>query len=93
MWPPEGQILVEAPKPGPDDEWSSAIVISDNGRGMAPEDLALAMANVREGEDGQMPARSGLGIPLARQLIEAHGGSLELQSEEGAGTTAIILLP
>ena len=68
-------------------------MISDNGRGMAPEDLALAMANVREGEDGQMPARSGLGIPLARQLIEAHGGSLELQSEEGAGTTAIILLP
>ena len=81
------------PKPEPEDEWSAAIVISDNGRGMAPEDLALAMANVREGEDGQMPARSGLGIPLARQLIEAHGGSLELQSEEGAGTTAIILLP
>ena len=31
--------------------------------------------------------RSGLGLPLARQLIEAHGGKLELQSEQGAGTT------
>ena len=91
--PEGGQILVEAPKPGLDDEWTAAIVISDNGRGMAPEELALAMANTREGEDGEMPTRSGLGIPLARQLIEAHGGSLELQSEEGAGTTAIILLP
>jgi signal transduction histidine kinase len=64
---------------------------------MAPEELALAMANVREGEgrvEGDtMPARSGLGIPLARQMIEAHGGSLEITSEEGAGTTATILLP
>ncbi len=95
--PEGGQIVVEAPRPGEDDEWSAAITITDNGRGMAPEELALAMANVREGEGrvegGTMPARSGLGIPLARQMIEAHGGSLEITSEEGAGTTATILLP
>ncbi len=91
--PEGGQILIELPKPGADDEWSAAIFISDNGKGMAQEELALAMANVREGEDGQYPTRSGLGIPLARELVEAHGGRLELHSEEGAGTTAIIILP
>ena len=36
---------------------------------------------------------AGLGLPLARQLIEAHGGKLEMQSEKGAGTTATITLP
>lgn len=91
--PEGGQIVIEAPKPGPEDEWGAAIVITDNGRGMDPEELALAMADRREGEDGPYKARSGLGIPLARQMIEAHGGSLEFHSEQGAGTTAIILLP
>jgi len=37
--------------------------------------------------------KRGLGLPLARQLIEAHGGRLEIQSEKGAGTTATIFLP
>jgi signal transduction histidine kinase len=46
------------------------------------------------GADGKPTVRrGGLGLPLARQLIEAHGGRLELQSEQGAGTTATITLP
>lgn len=91
--PPDGQILIELPKPGREDEWSAAIVISDNGKGMSAHRLAQALGGQREGEDGQFETRSGLGIPLARQLIEAQGGTLELKSEEGVGTTAIILLP
>ena len=38
-------------------------------------------------------AGSGLGIRLARQLIEAHGGKLELSSEKGVGTKAVVTLP
>ena len=37
--------------------------------------------------------RHGLGIPLARQLIEAHGGTLEIRSRKNSGTTATIILP
>ena len=37
--------------------------------------------------------RSGLGIPLARQLIEAHDGELDITSRKGSGTTAVIRLP
>ncbi|AKH41764.1 signal transduction histidine kinase [Altererythrobacter atlanticus] len=70
------------------------IVISDNGQGMKPSELARALDGYRLDADGK-PAkrRGGLGLPLARQLIEAHGGRLELQSEKGSGTTATILLP
>lgn len=70
------------------------IVISDNGEGMKPSELARALDGHRLGADGKVEARrAGLGLPLARQLIEAHGGKLEMQSEKGAGTTATITLP
>ncbi|QZH75619.1 MAG: PAS-domain containing protein [Erythrobacter sp.] len=69
------------------------IVISDSGEGMKPSELARAMDGYRlEGSNGR-DGKRGLGLPLARQLIEAHGGRLEIQSEKGAGTTATVLLP
>ena len=70
------------------------IVISDNGAGMKPSELARALDGYRRtvAGDGNSGKR-GLGLPLARQLIEAHGGKLEIQSEKGVGTTATILLP
>lgn len=69
------------------------IVISDNGKGMRPSELARALDGYRlTGSDGKEGKR-GLGLPLARQLIEAHGGRLEIQSEKGAGTTATVKLP
>ena len=70
------------------------VVISDNGSGMGPSELACALDGYQLTEDGKpAPQRVGLGLPLARQLIEAHGGKLDLVSEKGAGTTATILLP
>ncbi|HEX9805416.1 MAG TPA: PAS-domain containing protein [Alteraurantiacibacter sp.] len=70
------------------------IVISDNGSGMSPADLARAFDGYQLTEEGKpAPQRVGLGLPLARQLIEAHGGKLDLVSEKGTGTTATILLP
>ncbi|MBH5322814.1 PAS domain-containing sensor histidine kinase [Aurantiacibacter sediminis] len=69
------------------------MVISDNGEGMKPSELARALDGYRlAGSDGK-DGKRGLGLPLARQLIEAHGGRLEIQSEKGAGTTATVLLP
>lgn len=70
------------------------IVISDNGAGMDPATLARALEGIKVSADGKgVERRQGLGLPLARQLIEAHGGSLELLSEAGQGTAAIVDLP
>ncbi|MEP2736759.1 MAG: PAS-domain containing protein [Erythrobacter sp.] len=84
-----GKILVDVARTR--DE--ARIVISDNGRGMSDEDLARALDGLRTKEDGSLVQRKGLGIPLTRQLVEAHGGTLEIMSELGAGTSAIIHLP
>jgi hypothetical protein len=56
--------------------------------------LARALEGLRLAPDGNSYVRrQGLGLPLARQLVEAHGGTLELLSEPGQGTSAIVTLP
>ncbi|AUX69790.1 histidine kinase [Porphyrobacter sp. HT-58-2] len=69
------------------------VTIADNGKGMSSAELARAMGGVRAEKDAAPERRTGLGIPLARQLIEAHDGTLEIISRKGAGTTATIRLP
>ncbi len=87
--PRAGKILVDVAKT----KRGARIVVSDNGSGMSKEELARVLEGLEPNAEGKLERRQGLGIPLARQLIEAHGGSLQLDSEQGAGTTATIRLP
>lgn len=82
------QILIDRKKEG------MQIVIADNGRGMDRSELARALEGIRPTGDGRgFERRQGLGIPLARQLVEAHGGVLDIQTRKGTGTTATMRLP
>ena len=88
--PPGGRIAIDIGRKR--DE--TRIVISDNGRGMSQHELARALEGIRMSSDGKgIERRHGLGIPLARQLVEAHGGTLEIRSRKNSGTTATITLP
>jgi signal transduction histidine kinase len=77
------------------DKKQVVVRISDNGPGIGADDLPrvfnrfdrVAEAGVR-GE-----AALGLGLPLTQQFIEAHGGSVELESEKGKGTTVTLTIP
>jgi signal transduction histidine kinase len=91
--PEDGKILIELRKPSADDRWKAEITIADNGRGMSEADLTRAQGTAPLAGNGAPQRRTGLGIPLARQLIENHEGELDIASREGAGTTAIIRLP
>lgn len=70
------------------------IVIADTGRGIPAAEQELVfdrfyrVAAKRDGE-----AAVGLGLPLARQFVEAHGGRIDLQSTVGRGTTITLHLP
>ncbi|WP_128892415.1 PAS domain-containing sensor histidine kinase [Erythrobacter sp. HKB08] len=81
-----GKILVDLSKK----DGQTRIVVSDNGRGMTKDELASAMGKLPPAGGDK---RQGLGIPLARQLVEAHGGTLEIMSRRGEGTSAVITLP
>ena len=88
--PEGGRILVELGV----HKGRARLVISDNGAGMDAATLARALEGIKVSADGKgVERRQGLGLPLARQLIEAHGGTLELISEPGQGTAAIVDLP
>jgi signal transduction histidine kinase len=66
------------------------ITISDTGSGVAPDVLPRIFDRFfRSGDSGG----SGLGLPIARALVEAHGGNIEATSPSGGGTTVRIQLP
>ncbi len=89
--PRDGRILVELARLK---NGNARVVISDNGPGMDAASLARALGGVKVGPEGTvLERRQGLGLPLARQLIGAHGGSLEIISEPGQGTAALVELP
>lgn len=91
--PRGGRILIELSLVRQGERDQPRIVISDNGPGMDGPTLARALGGIKVAADGKtVERRQGLGLPLARQLIEAHDGSLELLSEPGQGTAAIVTL-
>ena len=75
-----------------DDEQRS-ITIVDNGPGIAAEDQAQVFARFHRSGRRRGEAALGLGLPLTRQFVEAHGGTVELESALGKGTSVTITIP
>ena len=69
--------------------------VTDTGIGMAEKDKVIALSDFGQVENplSRRFDGTGLGLPLARSLVELHGGSLEIDSEVGRGTTVRITLP
>lgn len=65
------------------------LTISDSGMGIPPENLARIFQPFFTTKENGL----GLGLDICRQIVEAHGGSLRIESELGRGTRVIISLP
>ena len=90
--PKGGKIEIAAARSA---EGGIRITIADSGIGIAPDKLAQVMTPFVQADTG-MTRRyegSGLGLPLARQLVELHGGTLTLDSTLGEGTVVTVTLP
>jgi signal transduction histidine kinase len=87
--PRKGRVLLHVDG----DAKRARIVVSDNGPGMRPEEAARAFDRFAQhgpARDGERPL--GLGLPLAQQAVEAHGGTIALVSEPGQGTLVTVEL-
>jgi len=71
------------------------IRIVDHGVGIAPEDLKHIFRPFFRADRSRARATGGLGLGLAlvRRIVEAHGGTVHLESVVGRGTTAVVRLP
>ncbi|GAB4336344.1 MAG: hypothetical protein Kow0099_09280 [Candidatus Abyssubacteria bacterium] len=68
------------------------ILVTDNGRGIDPADLESVFEPFYTNKEG-IAVGMGLGLPLARKIIEAHGGAIDIESKKDEGTTVRIALP
>ncbi|SHK39623.1 Histidine kinase-, DNA gyrase B-, and HSP90-like ATPase [Hespellia stercorisuis DSM 15480] len=66
------------------------IVIKDNGRGIHPEDINHIFKRFYRSRFSKDTQGIGLGLPLAKAIIEEHNGTIEVDSELGVGTTFTI---
>ncbi|MDQ0250625.1 signal transduction histidine kinase [Sphingomonas kyeonggiensis] len=70
------------------------VIVSDNGPGMTREQVASAFDRFAQFGNARGNQRSlGLGLPLAKQFVDAHRGRIELISEPGEGTLVTVELP
>lgn len=99
---PEGSAVTVAAGADGGSAWIS---VTDEGPGIAPSDQPLVFQRFWQrrpapgpGSAGSAPPRpdperSGLGLTIVRQIAESHGGSVELTSAPGEGSTFVIRLP
>src|SRR6185437_1882621 len=90
---PDSEIVVTTSVPDPGDDWLE-ISVTDHGIGIPASDLHLLFERFRRGSNVEGQIRgSGLGLDSSKQIVEQHGGTIIVETEEGRGSTFIVRLP
>jgi len=73
-------------------EGSAIIRVADSGPGIPPDELPWVFERFFRGK-GSRARGSGIGLTVARELVRAHGGEMDVESEPGHGTTFTVRIP
>jgi signal transduction histidine kinase len=90
--PRGGSVTLEARRT---DDAGVEIAVSDTGIGMTAEQVAVALQPFRQIDNAytRQHGGTGLGLPIAKSLTEAHGGTLAIESLPGRGTRVVVRMP
>jgi two-component system phosphate regulon sensor histidine kinase PhoR len=96
--PPNGKIYCSAkhcPAKNPNEKDSVVIEISDTGCGIIDEDIPSLFdkSRITDAQFRKSNARTGLGLVICREIVEAHDGTIAVESKVGEGSKFIITLP
>ncbi len=93
--PREGKISLEVEKIVQDDEPIIRFAVADNGIGIKEDDYQLIFDEFRQvdGSHRREYEGTGLGLPIAKKLVELHGGSIWVESSVNEGTTFYFTIP
>ncbi len=69
------------------------VTIADKGIGMSAETLSRIFEKFFQGESARSSDGNGLGLSLAKRIVDLHGGTISVSSSEGKGTTFVVKLP
>lgn len=87
-----GTVTIEAQRTAQD---GVRIQVRDTGVGMTEEEITVALTPFGQvdGSRARWREGTGLGLPIAKALVELHGGSLEIRSRKDEGTEVTVALP
>jgi signal transduction histidine kinase len=71
---------------------SVTLTVRDRGNGIARKDLSRVFERFYRGGNVTVSG-SGLGLPIAKRIVESHGGLIEVRSTVGSGTEVDVTLP
>lgn len=87
---PDGKVALAIGKSGS----NVLVTVTDFGVGIAPDDLPFIFNDFYTGKPAESGQKgTGIGLAVAKRIIDAHGGSIKVRSEPGSGTTFSIELP
>lgn len=90
---PEQRIEIELSRANVEDGAWAILEVHDHGIGIPAAEVSHVFDQYFRASNVGSVAGEGLGLASARQLVRLHGGSLELESREGVGSTFIVRLP
>ena len=88
--PSQGQVKVGVAESGPGEERSVTVYVQDSGAGIEAADLSHIFDRFYKSSDS---GGMGLGLSIAKYLVEAHGGKIWAESEFGKGTKISFTIP
>jgi two-component system OmpR family sensor kinase len=86
---PDGEVRITAQMQA----GAAILTVADTGAGISAEDLPRVFERFYRADKSRSSGNNGLGLAISKAIVEAHGGAIEVFSEENVGTTFTVRLP
>jgi two-component system, OmpR family, sensor kinase len=86
---PDGEVRVKLES----QSGMTTLTVSDTGQGVSAEDLSRVFERFYRADKARSTGGNGLGLAIAKAIVETHGGTIEVASKENSGTTFTVRLP